>query len=289
MKSHYLASPAQKASSAKLAAAKKAIAPQKGRATLPAPLLKLFLTMLHSTKAIVLRTVPYSETSLIVAAFTETFGLQSYLVKGARRVNKKGGSQVSMLQPCAILDLVVYQNDLRHLQIIKEMKWAFVYQQVMGQVVKNSVALYMVELLSKCLKQPESNASLYAFAESQFLLLDEADAAITANLPLYFALHLASELGFQIDNNYSPERPILDLQAGSFTTEIPAHGMAIGAPLAEITHQLLEQNNAVTLYRLKLTQGMRQQLLAAYERFYQYHLPDFGFLRSRRVLEEVLG
>ena len=39
---------------------------------------------LHKTKGIVLRTVKYGETSIIVTIFTELFGIQSYLVNGVQ-------------------------------------------------------------------------------------------------------------------------------------------------------------------------------------------------------------
>ena len=45
---------------------------------------------LHKTNGIVLRTVKYGETSLVVTLFTELFGVQSYLVNGVRVSSKKG-------------------------------------------------------------------------------------------------------------------------------------------------------------------------------------------------------
>ena len=47
--------------------------------------------VLHKTKAIILRTVKYGETSLIVTAYTELYGLQSYIEQGVRASTKKGG------------------------------------------------------------------------------------------------------------------------------------------------------------------------------------------------------
>ncbi|MBL7720826.1 MAG: recombination protein O N-terminal domain-containing protein, partial [Chitinophagaceae bacterium] len=66
---------------------------------------------LHKTKGIVLRTVKYGETSVIVTLFTELFGIQSYLVNGVRASSKKGTGKANMFQPAAILDLVVYHNE----------------------------------------------------------------------------------------------------------------------------------------------------------------------------------
>src|ERR1700746_2887131 len=105
----------------------------------------------HKTKGIVLRSVKYGETSLILAIYTEIFGLQSYLVNGVRKSTTKGAGRANILQPAALLDLVVYQNPLKNLQRIKEFKYALVYHHIFFDVFKNSVALFMVELLLKIL------------------------------------------------------------------------------------------------------------------------------------------
>jgi DNA repair protein RecO (recombination protein O) len=245
--------------------------------------------MLQSTKAIILRTVAYGDTSLIVSAFTERYGLQQYMVKGARKSGKKGGSQASMLQPASILELVVYHHDQKQLQLVKEMKWEVVYAQVMAGISKNAIALFMVELLTKCVKQPEPNEELYTFVESTLLLLDSCDNAVAANLPLYFSLKLAGILGFRMEDTYDDAHAYLDLQAGSFVDEPPIHGMYLDPVLSEVTFQLLQQDNAITLYRIKLNQGQRRELMQAYIHFFQFHISDFGQLKSLQVLQEVLG
>ena len=125
---------------------------------------------LHKTKGIVLRTVKYGETSVIVTVFTEFFGVQSYLVNGVRTSTKKGSGKANLFQPAAILDLVVYHNELKHLNRIKEFKWGFLYQHILSDVQKNAVALFMVELLTKCLKQPEPNPDLFQFTEDCFFI-----------------------------------------------------------------------------------------------------------------------
>ena len=73
----------------------------------------------HKTKGIVLRTVKYGETSVIVAVFTEKFGVQSYLVNGVRISTKKGSGKANLFQPSAILEMVVYHNELKQLQRLR--------------------------------------------------------------------------------------------------------------------------------------------------------------------------
>ncbi len=78
--------------------------------------------MTHKTKGIVLRSVNYGETSVITSVYTESFGLQSYIVKGVRQSTKKGQSKQIYFQPGAILEMEVYHNELKNLQFIKEYK-----------------------------------------------------------------------------------------------------------------------------------------------------------------------
>src|SRR6476469_3482718 len=135
--------------------------------------------MVHKTKGVVLRSVKYGETSLVVTMFTEAFGLQSYIVNNVRITSKQSVGKAAHFQPAAMLDLVVYHNQFVNLQRIKEFKWGYLYQHLFSSVRKNSVALFMIELLSKCLKEPESNAELFYFVEDALLHLFVEDAAAT--------------------------------------------------------------------------------------------------------------
>jgi DNA repair protein RecO (recombination protein O) len=244
---------------------------------------------LHKTKGIVLRTVKYGETSLIVTMFTELFGLQSYLVNGVRTSTKKGSGKANLFQPTAILDLVVYYNELKHLNRIKEFKWQILYQHIFSDVPKNAVALFMIELLTKCLKQPEANSELFEFIEDAFIHLDESNDAVMANFPLYFALHLPVFFGFRISDHYSTVSSILDLQEGTFVSERPDHFHFLEGKQAEVTNELLKIMQPEELEQIKLNHDFRRQLLFAYEIYYALHIQEFGTMKTLPVLKEVLG
>jgi DNA repair protein RecO (recombination protein O) len=55
--------------------------------------------MIHNTKGIVLRVTKYGDTSIIMSAYTELFGLQQYMIKGARVTSKKGANRVCFINP----------------------------------------------------------------------------------------------------------------------------------------------------------------------------------------------
>ena len=246
-------------------------------------------SQLHKTKGIVLRAVKYGETSLIVTIFTELFGLQSYLVNGVRTSSKKGNGKANLFQPTAILDLVVYHNELKHLNRIKEFKWSYLYQHIFSDVPKNAVALFMIELLTKCLKQPEANPELFEFCEDAFIHLDESSGSVMANFPLFFALHLPVFFGFRISDEYSDKNSIVDLQEGMFVPGRPDHFHFLEGKQAEVTSELLKMMQPEELEQLKLNHDFRRQLLFAYETYYALHIQDFGTMKTLPVLREVLG
>jgi DNA repair protein RecO (recombination protein O) len=245
--------------------------------------------MIHKTKGIVLRAVKYGETSLVLTVFTELFGLQSYIVNGVRTISKKGSSKAVFFQPSAILDLVVYHNEYKNLQRIKEYKWTYVYQHIFSDVRKNSVAVFMIELLTKCLKQPEANAELFYFAEDALTHLDRSTDTVAANFPLFFALHLAVFFGFRIHDEFSEEKNYLDLEEGLFTATQPKHANYLDDKAAEVTSYLLKVQQPAELEELKLNQEFRRFLLNAYELYYRLQLPDFGSLKTLPVLREMMN
>ena len=245
--------------------------------------------MIQATKGIVLRTVKYGETSVIVAIYTELFGIQSYIVNGVRTSSKKNPGKAGMFQPAAMLDLVVYHHDQKNLQRLKEYKWGYLYQHVLSDVFRNAVALFMIELLQKTIKQPEPNSDLYHFIEDAFMHLDHAEQAVVANFPLYFALHLATFFGFRFSDDYKPETSYLDLQEGEFVAEHPIHPYFLAGQYSYITSQLLKTMQPHELAQIKLNHDTRSTLLHAYQAYYALHVPDFGVLKTLPVLQEVLS
>ena len=210
-------------------------------------------------------------------------------MKGARQGTKKTQGKAAYFQAAAILDMTVYHNEQKNLQFIKEYNWAYPYQTVLFDVVKNCVAMYMVEVLQHTLKEPETNPDLFYLIENTLQQLDKGTDTLTANLPLYFMLHLGMQLGFQIQGVYSEETPILDLSEGYFVSETPTHPYYLSDELAMVASQL----NSILLYsdleNIKLNRLTRRKLLDAFGQYLSLHITDFGTLKTLTVLQEILS
>jgi len=248
--------------------------------------------MTHKTKGIVLKSIRYGETSLVVTVFTELFGVQTYMVNGVR-TNKKTGSKAALFQPTSLLDMEVYHNDQKAMHRIRECSWSFLYKNILSDVVKNSIALFMVEILHKTLKQPEQNSDLFYFCEDALQQLDEAPAAIAANFPLYFSLQLTHFFGFRFSDmnaaSGQEETIYLDLLEGVFTHQAPTHPHFIEKEDALLTSELLKIMQPHELSQVKMNHHKRRALLLKYMEYYALHIPDFGQVKTLQVLHEVLG
>lgn len=245
--------------------------------------------MIQKTRGIVLRSVKYGETSLIVSIYTETFGLQSYIVNGVRQASRKGSSRAGMFQPAAVLELVAYHSAFKNLHRLKEYRWAHLYQHLLTDVRRNAVALFLVELLGRCVKEPEPNPDLFYFVEDALTYLDSATDAVAANMPLFFALHLAVFFGFRINDEYSQTEHYLDLQEGTYVSEQPAHNHYLQDSDAAAVSQVLKALHPNDLNEVVLNGESRRRILSELETYYALHIPDFKPLRTVPVLREVLS
>jgi DNA repair protein RecO (recombination protein O) len=245
--------------------------------------------MIQKTKGIVLRTVKYGETSLVATIFTELFGLQSYMVNGVRTVPRKGTAKANLFQPAAMLDLVAYHNESNNLQRLKEFRWAHLYQHLYSDVRRNAVALFMIELLTKCLKQPEPNPELYYFTEDALQHLDTGSEKAAANFPLFFALHLAVFFGFRISDEYTEEKHFIDLQEGSFTSQQPQHHFFLEGKEAAAVSHILKVLQPEELEEVQLNQDMRRRITLSLHDYYALHIPDFGTMKTLPVLREIMS
>ena len=109
--------------------------------------------MYLQTRGKVLSSLRYKETSIISKIYTAQKGIQSYVANGVR---KKNGGKV-YYQPLNIVELTAYYKKNNAIHRIREIKSPIVYSSIPFHVLKSSVALFLGEVLSKCLKEEEEN------------------------------------------------------------------------------------------------------------------------------------
>ena len=146
-----------------------------------------------TTKGIVLSALKYGDTSLIVKCFTEQEGVKSYLIRGVLK-SKKGKLKPAYFQPLTQLLLTANHNTKGSLNSIKEAQVIHPYETIPTSIVKQSILMFLSEVLSNIIREEEENAALYTYIETGLVWLDTHNS--TFNFHLLFLLNLSRFLGF---------------------------------------------------------------------------------------------
>jgi DNA repair protein RecO (recombination protein O) len=241
--------------------------------------------MLEKTSGILLHTTNYSDSSLIVKAYTSRFGLQSYMISGVR--GKRSKNKASIFQPMTIVELVASGSDKNKLKRITEISVQHPYSSIPYDIIKSTIALFLNEVLFRSLKEEEQDEALYEYLRNALLILD-LRAESSANFHVYLMLQLTRFLGFYPQGNYSAAQPYFDLREGSFVASKPAHALSLDQEDSAILDSVLRSGFG-ELHLLSLDRSQRKKLLRNLILFYRLHIPSFGEMRSPEVLEEVIS
>ena len=231
--------------------------------------------MIQKSAAIILRRVK---------AYTEQFGLQSYLVKGAR--TKRSRFKANYFEVFAVLELVASRKENHSLHTLRELSLLQPHHNIALDLAKSSQALFLAEVLTKCLQEGKPDPTLYHFLTTAIHLLD-LEAKANPHYHLVFLIRLAHHLGFCPAT--SPENTsYFDLNYGEFTGLRPEHNYFLDPPLARQFGQLLH-HGFQTLEHLHIPKPQRKELLEKLLDFYRLHTDNFQHIKSHHVLETVIN
>ncbi len=240
--------------------------------------------MLVKTKAIVLTSLKYGESDLIVKCFTEE-GVKSYLLKRILKPkNKKSNLAVSVayFQPLTQLNLTANHNNKGTLNSIQEARVSYLYQTISVDIFKQSIALFLAETLSSSLREEEKNPRLFQFIETALIWLDTHEN--TANFHLLFLLNLTKYLGFYPETKKTHSQ-YFNLAEGYFTNVKSLNHYIYGEKL--FLFKSLIGINFDVIERLHLNSKTRKIILNILLDYYELHLPGFKKPKSLNVLNEV--
>jgi DNA repair protein RecO (recombination protein O) len=240
--------------------------------------------VLHKTRGIVLRTINYSESSVVVQVFTEKFGLQTYMVNGVRKPKAK--TSLNLFQPLNLLEMVVYHKQTGGIQRVSELRNSPVFMNIPFDVVKGSLLMFLNEMIYKSFKQETEDPQLFEFVFSSLQFLDLSQDS-PANFHLLFLIQLSKYLGFYPDNSFADSCQYFDLKNGIFLEQRPLHPQYISQPYTSFIAQLMN-TKFEEMEILTITSAQRRVLLQALIDFYHLHIDSIGIIYSHEVLEEVL-
>lgn len=251
--------------------------------------------MQETLRGIVLRTVKYGDSSLIVDLFTDSHGRQSFMTTTTR--TKRSVHSVSFWQPLAMVE---FSAELRpnagRLPRPTDVRTYYNYSDLPFSPVKSTLALFLAEFLSAALREEKENLPLYYYIESSLQWLDLADSSAScANFHLAFLMHLSRFLGIypNLDvDEVSPRSALFgshlyfDLMAGTYCDRQPSHSHYLKDAEAQALPRLFRMDYS-TMHIFRFSQSERRRILLVLNEYYRLHIPDFPELKSLEVLHEL--
>lgn len=226
--------------------------------------------MLYKTRGIALSYIKFKESSIIARIFTETLGLQSYIVNGIRSKNAK--TKIALFQPLTLLDLVVYHHTKKEINRINEIKCSVSFHTIPFDIKKTSIAIFLNEMLHQVLINEGENESLFDFLFESFQFFDELNTNFE-NFHLQFLTQLSKYLGIL------PESGI------SLLKEI-GHARAYDGEFASQVDHFIQSGYD---QHLMLNKQTRNEILMAIINYYRFHYDSIKEFKSIQVLREVLS
>ena len=239
--------------------------------------------MLTKTQAIVLHTIKYGETRIIVDMFTRTHGRLSFIVNIPKSIKAKTKKQ--FFQPLNILEIEVDVRQKVQLQKLSDVRLASPFSSIPFNPHKLSISLFIAEFLYYALRSEQQNALLYDYVESSILWLDSQDDRY-ANFHLVFLMRLSRFLGFYPNLEHYQTGDYFDLRESMFLPTPPLHRDFLYPQEAEKV-QLMMRMDYPTMHLFKMTHQERNRLLEVTITYSRLHLTDFPELKSIAVLQEL--
>lgn len=235
------------------------------------------------SKAIVLRTVKYGESRLIVDLLAREVGRVSVVCQ----LTKSGRGKVKkqLLQPMTMLDVAFDYRKNIALQHFQDLRIGQVYRSLLFDPYKLSITLFLSEFLIYATRDETDNRQLYDFIEASLLWLDNADSGF-ANFHLVFMLRISLFIGFYPNLDDYREGCWFDLREGCFTPLRPVHNDCLRPDEAARMRVIMRMSlDNMRLFRMSRSERNRCAEIILY--YYRLHQSDFPELRSLDVLKEL--
>ncbi|MDE5987123.1 MAG: DNA repair protein RecO [Prevotella sp.] len=211
--------------------------------------------MLVKTNAIVLHTLKYGDSKLIVDFYTEQLGRVTSVVKIS--VSQRARLRKQLFLPLTLLAMEIDYRPRQQMQKITDAQLLAPWQTLCFEPPKMTVAMFLAEILAYATRTEQPDTRLYSFVETSMQWLDLATEG-TANFHIAFLVMLTKYLGWDIQHADDAWQfgDIVQMDYGNMG----------GYPLSR---------------------QQRQAFLELLMRYYRQNIPSFPEPRSLQVMRQI--
>ena len=250
---------------------------------------------LQNVEAIVLRTTPFSETSLVASLFTRQLGRLPVVAKGARRPGK---AVTAALQPTNEITCLVYNKPQGGLRTISQVELQKTHPAFAASAVRLGIAARALELVASETPEEENAPRIYFLLKEILDALEGAPLADARVILSSFELQLQNVLGYGLlvaacarcGAGFGTHALVISPSSGGVLCQRCQRG---GADLLNVTpevvsvlQQMMTEPLRVWLHR-ELSDQIRSRLVTIVAKVWEYHAPDLKRSSTMSFLAEM--
>ncbi len=241
--------------------------------------------MIVQSRAIVLNSIKYGDSSLIVKIFTEELGLLSFIIR--RSKGRKSNNSTKIYFKLAILDLVFRYKEKKSIHSITEANLAYHYSSINLNIFKSSIGLFLNEFIIKSIKEEEENKAMFSFIADSMILFDKMENGIN-NFHIHFLWQFTRLLGFPPQHNFSESNEYFDMEEGIFKDSASQTPFSLDAEQSREIHEITNTDTE-KISELNLNNAKRKFHIDILIKYYKLHHDRSLEINSLQVLEQVFS
>lgn len=239
--------------------------------------------MYEKLNGIVLHVLRYSDKNSIAHILTDLHGRMAFLIPQGS--TKSARMRNAIFMPLSLIEFEGKIIPGKSLHSFRDAQSRFPLARIYSDPVKNAIAMFISELLSRSLQESEENRALFQFLDTSIRLLDDMDDGV-GNFHIWFLYNLGVFLGIQPDTETYRPGYWFDMMNGVFTPSRPASPHVLPPSEARVM-ALLSRMTFSNLHRFRFNRHQRNDILETALTYYRLHNSTLGAMRSPEILKQL--
>jgi DNA repair protein RecO len=244
--------------------------------------------LISKTTAIVLRSIKYQESSLIVTLFTLEHGKIAVIAKGALRPKSKFAA---LLETGNILEVVYYHKANRGVQTLSDASFHLRLPNLRSDIEKMAIMMSSLELITQLLHENETNEPVFDFTLNFLNWINNEEECSALVFP-YLQIRLAElfGIGLQVDENLDQDSETVFLNIGlGLLSNNPGSEQSL--KLTKPQQQFLVSgviSRSSKLFLFSMSKNELSALIHHLDMYFRYHIEDIKPRKSDAIFEQML-